>query len=174
MTASNGKAVDEAAAGTPPGGERDAPVFGRYPLIALNYNADASRLVLQYRDPETGKTVSQIPSETALRQYEAAQKERKRAQRLQLVVGGEDALGREGAAPGSITPGSNPFEAPPFGSTTSASSRISGRSDASATSAAAGGAGGFDRRAAAGGGTAVPSGAISAVRGASAGVNMVV
>lgn len=66
----------------------------RYTRVALFFNSDVSRLVLQFRDPDTGKTVEQIPSEAVLKQYEEAQKERSRAKnRLQLIVGGEQGTG---------------------------------------------------------------------------------
>ncbi|KAA0575001.1 hypothetical protein FZ029_16700 [Azospirillum sp. Sh1] len=45
-----------------------------------------------YRDPANGKTVSQIPTEAALKQYKEAQQKEKNAERaslLKLTVGGD-------------------------------------------------------------------------------------
>lgn len=44
----------------------------RYVSLSFTYNQDAARLVMLYRSPSTGETVSQIPSEVALKRYEAA------------------------------------------------------------------------------------------------------
>lgn len=49
--------------------EKNSP---RYVSLAFTYNQDAARLVMLYRSPSTGETVSQIPSEVALKRYEAA------------------------------------------------------------------------------------------------------
>lgn len=68
------------------------PLVNRFPTIAFSYDTDASRLVMLYRDPANGKTVSQIPTEAALKQYKEAQQKEKdteRASLLKLTVGGE-------------------------------------------------------------------------------------
>lgn len=67
------------------------PLVNRFPTIAFSYDTDASRLVMLYRDPANGKTVSQIPTEAALKQYKEAQQQEKNAERaalLKLTVGG--------------------------------------------------------------------------------------
>ncbi len=68
------------------------PLVNRFPTIAFSYDTDASRLVMLYRDPANGKTVSQIPTEAALKQYKEAQQKEKdteRASLLKLTVGGD-------------------------------------------------------------------------------------
>ncbi|WP_188051960.1 hypothetical protein [Azospirillum sp. Sh1] len=68
------------------------PLVNRFPTIAFSYDTDASRLVMLYRDPANGKTVSQIPTEAALKQYKEAQQKEKNAERaslLKLTVGGD-------------------------------------------------------------------------------------
>ncbi len=75
----------------PDGGGTD-PLVNRFPTIAFSYDTDASRLVMLYRDPANGKTVSQIPTEAALKQYKEAQQKEKDAERaslLKLTVGAE-------------------------------------------------------------------------------------
>ncbi|WP_156927187.1 hypothetical protein [Azospirillum halopraeferens] len=88
-----------------PGAEEE-PIVGRYPVIAFSFNADASKLVLLYRDPATGDTLSQIPSEVALKQYEEAQRKERDARNpnLRLVVGGpEQGSGEPGRPSGRRT-----------------------------------------------------------------------
>lgn len=93
MTARNGQSVDEGApGGTPSVAEQDRSVFQRFPVIAFSYEADASRLVMLYRDPDTGTTIEQIPSEAALKQYkeQQAKERRKEIAEMRLLVGGSD------------------------------------------------------------------------------------
>lgn len=102
MTARNGQTVDEGAgSGTPSAAEQDRSVFQRFPVIAFSYEADASRLVMLYRDPETGKTIEQIPSEAALKQYkeQQASDRRKELSELRLLVGGSGADSGDRFAP---------------------------------------------------------------------------
>lgn len=77
------------------------PLVNRFPTIAFSYDTDASRLVMLYRDPANGKTVSQIPTEAALKQYKEAQQKEKNAERaslLGLTVGGNgQASGQAGS-----------------------------------------------------------------------------
>lgn len=100
MTARSGVAADKGADAGPvpatdtpsdlPKGKED-PLVGRYPRVAFRFDADASRLVLLFRDPADGATVEQIPTEAALKQYKEAQKDRKDGKpSLQLLVGGAD------------------------------------------------------------------------------------
>nr|WP_222531591.1 hypothetical protein [Azospirillum sp. 412522] len=82
--------VEVDAAGDASAGGAD-PLVNRFPTIAYSYDTDASRLVMLYRDPANGKTVSQIPTESALKQYKEAQQKEKDAERaslLKLTVGG--------------------------------------------------------------------------------------
>lgn len=75
-----------------PGSDEAAtPLRGRYPVVALSFDQDASHLVMLFRDPTTGDAVAQIPSKVVVKQYEAAQAEKKRDERreLELVVGGD-------------------------------------------------------------------------------------
>lgn len=78
------------------------PLVNRFPTIAFSYDTDASRLVMLYRDPANGKTVSQIPTEAALKQYKEAQQQEKNAERaalLKLTVGGAQGGGSQGGGP---------------------------------------------------------------------------
>lgn len=84
------------------GGGND-PLVNRFPTIAFSYDTDASRLVMLYRDPANGKTVSQIPTEAALKQYKEAQQKEKDAERaslLKLTVGGNGQGSGQSAAYG--------------------------------------------------------------------------
>lgn len=98
------------------------PLVNRFPTIAFSYDTDASRLVMLYRDPANGKTVSQIPTEAALKQYKEAQQTEKDAERASLLkltvgesgqgsqgggqAGGQSAAYGRGGADGSVTAGS--------------------------------------------------------------------
>ena len=64
--------------------------YPRFVSPVLEYNQGAERMVMLFRDPTSGKTTDQIPSEAALKQYqEAAQ--RTRAQRnSDALTGGEE------------------------------------------------------------------------------------
>lgn len=103
MTPRGGDAVDHGAATrTPPeaqgGTTASEPLVNRFPSIAFSYDTDASRLVMLYRDPASGKTVSQIPTESALKQYKEAQQQEKNAERavlLKLTVDGASAGGSQ-------------------------------------------------------------------------------
>lgn len=84
-------------------GGKDDPLVNRYPRIGVSFNSEASRLIILFRDPATGKAIDQIPSEAALKQYmEAQQKEKAAATpRYDAVVGGTasgNATGRNGTA----------------------------------------------------------------------------
>ncbi|CAO3356997.1 hypothetical protein [Azospirillum palustre] len=75
------------------------PLVNRFPTVAFSYDTDASRLVMLYRDPANGKTVSQIPTEAALKQYKEAQQQEKDAERaslLKLTVGESGQGGQAG------------------------------------------------------------------------------
>ncbi|KAA0684007.1 hypothetical protein [Roseomonas genomospecies 6] len=113
MTARNSDAV-EPGAGTGTSSAKDPataqtdPLSGRYTKTAYRFDAEASRLVLLFRNPEDGATLDQIPTEAALRQYREAQKDRKSGKAsLELVVGGSDGqdqqkgAGQSGAHPGA-------------------------------------------------------------------------
>lgn len=112
MTARNGQPVDEAAdTGIPSVAGQERSVFQRFPVIAFSYEADASRLVMLYRDPDTGKTIEQIPSEAALKQYKEQQTKdrRKELSELRLIVGGDDAgEGGRGARFSGVASGGDP------------------------------------------------------------------
>jgi hypothetical protein len=91
------------------------PLVNRFPTIAFSYDTDASRLVMLYRDPANGKTVSQIPTEAALKQYKEAQQKEKNAERaslLKLTVGGDGQgsghAGSQSAAHGRGASGASP------------------------------------------------------------------
>lgn len=78
------------------------PLVNRFPTIAFSYDTDASRLVMLYRDPANGKTVSQIPTEAALKQYKEAQQKEKDAERaslLKLTVGADGQGSGQGNGP---------------------------------------------------------------------------
>ncbi|HEY0837713.1 MAG TPA: hypothetical protein VGE72_27605 [Azospirillum sp.] len=137
MTTRNGDAVEGQADSPIPSKDKSgSPLVARYPMIAFSFNADASRLVLLYRDPSTGSTVDQIPSETALKQYEEAQKKEDRRKRLEVIVGGAaeetgngTSRSRDGAGPAAmfgVTPGVA------TGATTTASAPPAYRADGAA------------------------------------------
>lgn len=97
-------AVTEAGPRTPPASIDSEPLVNRFPSIAFSYDVDASRLVMLYRDPANGKTVSQIPTETALKQYKEAQQQEKRAAALTVTVGGSDDAGGGKTKGGAAAP----------------------------------------------------------------------
>lgn len=88
---SGGLGVGSRGASEPESDETASPLRGRYPVVALSFDQDASHLVMLFRDPATGDAVAQIPSKVVVKQYEAAQAEKKRDERreLELVVGGD-------------------------------------------------------------------------------------
>lgn len=87
---------------TPGAGEggKDDPLVNRYPRIGVSFNSEASRLIILFRDPTTGKAVDQIPSEVALKQYIDAQQKEKAAvtTRYDTVVGAVPAGGQAGGS----------------------------------------------------------------------------
>lgn len=138
-----GSRIPATTTGRTSGAEEAEPLVNRFPTIAYSYDTDASRLVMLYRDPANGKTVSQIPTEAALKQYKEAQQQEKNAERaalLKLTVGGGQGGGSQGAAEsgGAGGKGSAASAAPGFGS--AGSSVGSGKW----LSGAAGSAGGVD------------------------------
>lgn len=101
------------------------PLVNRFPAVAFSYDVDASRLVMQYRDPANGKTVSQIPTEAALKQYKEAQQQEKAADRasaLEATLGGADgkAAGKDAAVRGgaAFSPAKTSAHAPASAPTT--------------------------------------------------------
>ena len=59
----------------------DQGAYPRYVSPVFEYNQDAERLVMMFRNPSTGKAEDQIPSEVALKQYqESARRSRKQRQ----------------------------------------------------------------------------------------------
>lgn len=165
MTPRGSDAVDSGAgtrtpaSSTLPQAEADTtggtdPLVNRFPTIAFSYDTDASRLVMLYRDPANGKTVSQIPTEAALKQYKEAQQKEKEAERaslLKLTVGdsghaggqaanyGSAAYGRggsEGAATAGTATASTPRTAAPVTATASAAAAFVAHSASVATSSA--------------------------------------
>lgn len=50
----------------------DGPLIGRYPREAYRLDAESGRLVTLFRNPADGSTVSQTPTQAALKQYKAA------------------------------------------------------------------------------------------------------
>lgn len=74
------------------GQETVGALKARYPIVALSYDQDASRLVMLFRDPATGDAVAQIPSKVVVRQYREAQSEKEREERrkFEVIVGGAE------------------------------------------------------------------------------------
>jgi len=112
MAARNGESVEKGADTRTPSSsykdaaDKEAPLVGRYPTIAFSYDTDAARLVMLFRDPLDGSTVSQIPTEAALKQYKEAQQARKAGRSSQgLLVGGDESKGGGAAVTGTLTPG---------------------------------------------------------------------
>lgn len=101
MTARSSGIADEGPGATTPSADsKSDPLTNRYPMVAFSYDVDASRLVMLYRDPGNGKTVSQIPTETALKQYKEAQEQEKlvdRAASLKMTIGSAAAKASTGA-----------------------------------------------------------------------------
>lgn len=77
------------------GQETVGALKARYPIVALSYDQDASRLVMLFRDPATGDAVAQIPSKVVVRQYREAQSEKDREERrkFEVIVGGAEGGG---------------------------------------------------------------------------------
>lgn len=97
MTAHNGNTVGSGPSPQTPSvvPHPQEPLVNRFPLVAYKMDSDVERLVMLFRDPATGVTIDQIPSEAALRQYKEAQTG-KRADnngQLAVTVGGEDRNG---------------------------------------------------------------------------------
>jgi hypothetical protein len=129
-----GLGVGSRGASEPESDETASPLRGRYPVVALSFDQDASHLVMLFRDPTTGDAVAQIPSKVVVKQYEAAQAEKKRGERreLELVVGGD--LKQGGAATGDKNTAAATGETPSIGASFAAA--------AAATAAAAAPSGG--------------------------------
>lgn len=83
-----------------------SPYVARYPTVAFSFNEDASRLIMLFRDPDTGRTVSQIPSEVVVKQYKEAQLSQRKADgsNLQVVIG-DAATSKAGSANGASSAG---------------------------------------------------------------------
>ena len=79
------------------GQETVGALKARYPIVALSYDQDASRLVMLFRDPATGDAVAQIPSKVVVRQYREAQSEKEREERrkFEVIIGGAEQGGGE-------------------------------------------------------------------------------
>ncbi|ALG73296.1 hypothetical protein VY88_24090 [Azospirillum thiophilum] len=157
MTPRGSDAVETGAgARTPPatsrGGTADRgaeaagsePLVNRFPTIAFSYDTDASRLVMLYRDPANGKTVSQIPTEAALKQYKDAQQQEKEAERatlLKLTVDGNGggypaADGRAGGALPATAAGKGNWSVDSTGSTGTHAASVAFAASARASSVA--------------------------------------
>lgn len=103
MTPRSGAAASEEAEGKVYAGSaaedtRETAFGSRYPRIAFSFDSDSERLVMMYRDPDTGSALSQIPTEVALKQYKEAQDQEreKELRKLKLIVGGRDPSEGEG------------------------------------------------------------------------------
>lgn len=146
-----------AEAGTPTGFSEGQETVGalkaRYPIVALSYDQDASRLVMLFRDPATGDAVAQIPSKVVVRQYREAQSEKERDERrkFEVIVGGAEGgggpsigeklagdAGKSKAAGGSQASVSSPASSSAITSAQSVSAPVS----APVSSSASGGSGG--------------------------------
>lgn len=91
-TSETGRSGAETGTPTQSSEERGSggPLQARYPIVALSFDQDASRLVMLFRDPATGDAVAQIPSKVVVRQYREAQSEKERDERrkFEVIVGG--------------------------------------------------------------------------------------
>jgi uncharacterized FlaG/YvyC family protein len=65
--------------------EGDVSPLERFLNPSMIYNADARRLVMLFRDPETGKVVDQIPQESAIKQYEEMVRKQEKETRETLM-----------------------------------------------------------------------------------------
>jgi hypothetical protein len=131
---SGGLGVGSRGASEPESDETASPLRGRYPVVALSFDQDASHLVMLFRDPTTGDAVAQIPSKVVVKQYEAAQAEKKRDERreLELVVGGD--LKQGGAATGDKNTAAATGETPSIGATFAAAAAAAAATAATAPS----------------------------------------
>lgn len=109
-----GEPAGDSIAASTPGEPRSQPAAGagkdapanRYNSLAFVYNQSASRLVMLVRSPATGETEAQVPTEAALRLYQATARENRRT--VEPASGSETGLdtgpktdaktGRDGAA----------------------------------------------------------------------------
>jgi hypothetical protein len=135
---SGGLGVGSRGASEPESDETASPLRGRYPVVALSFDQNASHLVMLFRDPTTGDAVAQIPSKVVVRQYEAAQAEKKRDERreLELVVGGD--LKQGGAATGDKSTAAATGETPSIGASfAAAAAKATAAATATATATAA-------------------------------------
>jgi len=70
------------------GSDGKETAYPRFVSPVLDYNQGAERMVMLFRNPTTGKTEDQIPTEAALKQYqEAAQRTRTQRNNEALVAG---------------------------------------------------------------------------------------
>jgi len=81
-------------------GTREVGPLERYLNPTMTYNADAGRLVMMFRDAETGEVIDQIPSESAVRQYEESLRKQERAAREAALKSASGTGGEEVGAGG--------------------------------------------------------------------------
>lgn len=132
---SGGLGVGSRGVSEPESDETASPLRGRYPVVALSFDQNASHLVMLFRDPTTGDAVAQIPSKVVVKQYEAAQAEKKRDERreLELVVGGD--LKQGGAAAGDKNTAAATGETPSIGASFAAAAKAAAAKAAVAATA---------------------------------------
>jgi len=75
MTARGGQSVDgEADTLSASSSERSERSIFHYPVVGFSYDRDTWRVVILYRDPDTGDTTARIPTEAALERYKQSQR----------------------------------------------------------------------------------------------------
>jgi len=75
MTAHGGQSANEGADTTPASssGSSERSIF-HYPVVGFSYDRETWRVVILYRDPDTGDTTARIPTEAALERYKQSQR----------------------------------------------------------------------------------------------------
>lgn len=75
MTARGGQNAETGAGARPASATADpSPTNAfHYPIVGFTYDRETWKVVILYRDPETGKTTGQIPTEAALERYKLSQ-----------------------------------------------------------------------------------------------------
>lgn len=71
--------------------------YPRFVSPVLEYNQNAERMVMLFRDPASGKTTDQIPSEAALKQYQEAARRTRSQRNSDILNGGETDTSKPGS-----------------------------------------------------------------------------
>jgi len=72
------------------GSDGKEAAYPRFVSPVLDYNQGAERMVMLFRNPTTGKTEDQIPSEAALKQYQEAAQRTRTQRNSEVLAAGAD------------------------------------------------------------------------------------